>query len=400
MSRIETAKRVEDDDPRIVRAIVGSELPPELVADIRIRQQAFRATLSDLDIDAAIVFEAENIRYLTGFETLGFFTAIAAVVTQSRIAVVCRNFEITNVHATAVDAEGVGYDDDADPVEAVYAVLPHRAAMGWDLGPSGWSWRDIDRLGRKLAAVPADIGPAIYQMRMVKSSMELELMRRAAKATMAAVTAASDACSNSEYEREVAAVAYQTLVLAGSYYPSSPAYVVSGRRSAQAHVTWMPSARLARDIVFLEIGGCAERYTAPLMRTGLGPEAPDGLRRLADGAVDLLNVALESIRPDVPAASVELQVRARANSLGIVDALRHRIGYSVGVSFPQGWGEPHVLALRAGEPRLLQPGMVFHVVSHLIDDSLGGVGVSSTVAVVPDGREILTSSQPPVFSYA
>jgi Xaa-Pro dipeptidase len=346
------------------------------------------------------VFEPENIRYLTGFETLGFFTPIAAVVTPWKLAIVCREFELSNVDATAVDADGIGYDDDADPVAVVRRVVPAKSRVGWDLGPSGWSRRDIDRLGSVLGEPPVDIGPAVYRMRMVKSATELALLRRAAAITISAVAAASEACSGATWEREVAAVAYRTLVLAGSNYPSSPTYIVSGPRSAQAHVTWKPDAHLSHDIVFLEIGGCVERYTAPLMRTGLGLSAPDRLRRLADGAVDLLRVALESIRPGVPAASVELAVRERANALGISDALRHRIGYSVGVSFPQGWGEPHVLALRAGEPRLLESGMVFHVVSHLIDARLGGVGVSSTVCVSPDGREVLTSADPPVFEYA
>ena len=72
------------------------------------------------------------------------------------------------------------------------------------------------------------------------------------------------------------------------------------------------------------------------------------------------------------------------------DFNRIRSGYSIGISFPPDWGEGHILSLRAGEPRVLAPGMVFHLVPSLLIPGVGGFGVSDTVLVTESGCECLT----------
>jgi Xaa-Pro dipeptidase len=350
-------------------------------------------------VDVAVVTEPESIHYLTGFETLGYFTPIAAIISRTGSArISCRDSEVSNVVATSADSEPLGYGDEADPVTELLRALPKDGAIGWDLGISGWTLRDLQRLSGSLDREPIDIGTDVYAMRAVKSAVEIDLLRRAALATRAAMDAAIEAAQQADYEREVVAAAYRAMVLAEAAYPSSPVYAVSGPRSAQAHVTWDPERALSHDVLFLEIGANVRRYTAPLMSTGLGHEASERLRFLAERLEPWLEAVTAAVRPGIAAGEVDRVARANAAALGIDDAIRHRIGYSVGLSFPQGWGEPQVLALRSSEERELVPGMVFHLVPHLIDEDHGGVGSSSTVVVTERGCERITYTTG-VFDY-
>ena len=66
---------------------------------------------------------------------------------------------------------------------------------------------------------------------------------------------------------------------------------------------------------------------------------------------------------------------------------RHRLGYSIGVNYPPDWGEGQILSLRKGEPRLLEPGMTFHMVPLCLVYREFGIGFSETVRVTEDGCE-------------
>jgi Xaa-Pro dipeptidase len=68
-----------------------------------------------------------------------------------------------------------------------------------------------------------------------------------------------------------------------------------------------------------------------------------------------------------------------------------RAGYSIGISFPPDWGEGHILSLKYGEKRALEPGMVFHVPSSIRDEGVALVGNSETILVTERGAEPLTS---------
>ncbi|TIS97411.1 MAG: M24 family metallopeptidase [Mesorhizobium sp.] len=71
-------------------------------------------------------------------------------------------------------------------------------------------------------------------------------------------------------------------------------------------------------------------------------------------------------------------------------AFLNRTGYSVGVGICPGWGEGWVMDLKDGDPRVLQPGMVFHIVPVLFPEPNVSVGFSATVLVTEAGAEIVS----------
>ena len=72
----------------------------------------------------------------------------------------------------------------------------------------------------------------------------------------------------------------------------------------------------------------------------------------------------------------------------------HETGYSIGVCYPPGWNESHIMNLHPGDDTVLRPNMVFHLVPSLIIPEMNGhVGFSDTVVVTENGCEVLTDSE-------
>jgi Xaa-Pro dipeptidase len=80
--------------------------------------------------------------------------------------------------------------------------------------------------------------------------------------------------------------------------------------------------------------------------------------------------------------------------LGHAGYRRHHCGYAIGIGFPPSWvGGAAVAGLRAGGTTEIHEGMVFHVLSWLLDQKPADYVLSDTMLVTATGGEILTSSR-------
>jgi Xaa-Pro dipeptidase len=71
-----------------------------------------------------------------------------------------------------------------------------------------------------------------------------------------------------------------------------------------------------------------------------------------------------------------------------------RVAYSIGIAFPPGWDEGHIISMNDGERRTLEPGMTFHLITTMRIAGIGAVGCSDTVLVTERSCETLTKNIP------
>ena len=208
---------------------------------------------------------------------------------------------------------------------------------------------------------------------------------------MAAAFAASRAGVT---ENEVAGRAYQAMIEDGSSYPSLPPFIATGVRTAEPQATWSGRTLEAGDQLFYETGGSSGRYGAALIRMGVigepSPAVADKIAHAISTVQTALTAVVDAVRPGVTAEHASRAARDVLEGEGWGDFNQIRSGYSIGIGFPPDWGEGHILSLRKGEQRTLEPGMVFHLVPSLLIPGVGGFGVSDTVLVTADGCERLT----------
>ncbi|WP_167979028.1 M24 family metallopeptidase [Lentzea indica] len=188
---------------------------------------------------------------------------------------------------------------------------------------------------------------------------------------------------------------YSATLRHGSEYPGSPPYVISGERSGLPHGTWEGRELRDGDIVFLEFSGCVKRYSAANMRTAFIGTPPRPVTGRADAVIDALETAIATIRPGATSGEVDAAARKAILAHGFGDHT-HETGYSIGVCYPPGWNESHIMNLHPGDETVLRPNMVFHLVPSLIVPELNGhVGFSETVVVTETGCEVLTDKRVP-----
>jgi len=374
-------------DPRMTPAFSPAEYARRL-GDLRARMKTG-------GLDALLVVVAENINYLSGYETIGYSNFSMLVVRRDGEPVLfIREMERTVAETTTGLSDFEVFTDTEDPVEQSVELLRKRGwldgRIGVELGDSFVSPADMERLRRLLGGHAADGTGLVEQGRRRKSAEEIALIRRACRITEAGVGAAERAIRPGATENDVAAAAYAAMMAAGSDFFAGDPIVTSGWRSGVAHLTFGNRRLEAGDTVLLEMSGCHRRYFGPLMRGAALAPVRDEVRRMADVIIEALDAAIAAIRPGATSGAVDEACRGPIERAGFEPNFRKRTGYSVGVGYAPSWGEGHIVSLRRDDPTRLEPGMVFHMPPALRIPRQYGLGFSETVLVTETGCEVLT----------
>jgi Xaa-Pro dipeptidase len=357
----------------------------------------FRKAMSELDIEVSLVHTPENICYLTGHETPGYYAYQCLVVSvEADPILVLRETEMVNAREYTYLERIEGYTDAAHPVDATAAAVRKSGLSSERVGLEQRSWFLPPLLHRRLVELMnpgwvVQIDGTLASLRLVKSLAEVEAIKGAARITNAAMAAAASAAEAGSSERQVAARAFATLVEEGSEYLGMEPFVASGQRSGAIHASWSDRNIAEGEPVLIELAASVKRYHAALMHTVATGPLPPELEALRITCADALAATLGAVRPGATAEGCHKACLAVIEEAGLLEHYRKRTGYSIGLAFAPDWGEGHLLSLGGGETTPLVPGMVLHVVPALRIPGVGGVGFSATVLVTPDGHEVLTS---------
>jgi Xaa-Pro dipeptidase len=369
--------------------------------EYRGRMKRVRDGMAERGIDLALVSIPENIYYLTGYTTLGYYMYQTLLVPIDDEPVLLTYLEERiNIQRLSWLERYVNYGVTDDPIEVTARTIRETvdASSTLSIEESGYFFpiRTYKKLVDALPGVRWVDGSGLVESgRLVKSPAEIEYIRAAATAAMAGMRSALDAAQVGGTENDVAAAVYQATLQNGSEYPGSPPYVISGERSGLPHGTWEGRALRDGDIVFLEFSGCVKRYSAAMMRAAFIGTPPPAVTGRAEAILDGLGSAIDTIRAGVTSGEVDAACRDTILGYGFGD-FTHETGYSIGVCYPPGWNESHIMNLHPGDETVLQPNMVFHLVPSLIVPELNGhVGFSETVVVTETGCEVLTDKVVP-----
>ena len=360
------------------------------------RLGAVRGRLAERELDAMLVTTPENVCYLSGFETAGHFAFIGLLVPlEGDPLCVARALECPGVAALTGLRRIVPYADVDDPMRVVAGVVRDAGLAGRRVGFERSCWfftaAQQDRLFGYAGAVAwRDASLLVEQERVVKSEREIALMREAAVATTAGMLAGISSVGAGTSEDEVAAQMHVAMIRAGSEWPAIAPFVASGERGAIGHATWRGRRLRCGDPVFLELAGCRRRYHAALLRTVFVGEPSAAARDAFAVVQEAYAAAVDAVRPGVSAGDVDRVARAviAASPFGAVQASRS--GYSIGLAMSPDWGEGHILSMKPGETRALEPNMTFHLLPWVQLPGVGGVGCSETVRVTTTGCAPLT----------
>jgi Xaa-Pro dipeptidase len=358
------------------------------------RLAALRAEMGARGFDLVLLTGAENIFYLTGQQTPGYYTfQCLCVPCEGEPFHILRGLETLNARLNTYLADIEGYADDAHPAAAVAASLKKRGYSGKRVAIDRNGWfltvnlyaRLISEFGELL-----DASGMVEPLRRVKSKLELEQIERAAQANDEGMRAGLAAARAGASENDIAAAIMHAAIKAGSEYLGMDPFVTSGPRSGVPHTTWRRRKIETGDLVALETCACYNRYHAALFRTVAVGKIPELARDMYKVCEQGLAVAIEKLKPGNTCADVHNACQAVIDRHGYTAGYRKRTGYSIGISFAPDWGEGNILSLYRDVDVPLQLGMVFHVPVALRDYGKFTVAVSDTVVVSEGGGRPLS----------
>lgn len=354
-----------------------------------------KAAMGQRDLGALLVSDPANITYLTGY------TAHSAYVPQGLIVdldvdepfFIVRKMDAPAViYQTYLDRSRVlGYPEDLvanTSRNGFDVIVEHLAETGAAKGRIGLeygslSYVAINQLSAKLKS--EDCTGLITWLRLVKSDLEIAVMREAAAIADAAMLRGVEVIGPGVREADAAAEIYAVLARgADGKAGTSLAQlaICAGPRSGTSHIAWADEAFQAGTHVNIELGGVRHGYVSALMRTVSLGKPSDRLKRIHDAEVVGLEAALAAARPGHTAGQVADAFYAEAGKHGVTK--ESRCGYAIGIN----WTEVSA-SLKSGDPTVLAPNMTFHLMlGNWLEEDFGYV-ISETFRVTPEGGEAL-----------
>ena len=339
-------------------------------------------------LDGVLLFQPESVTWLTGFFTRGYASfQFGAVPASGEPALCCRDVEAYYLDRTCAFSGRELWRDGDVPLEVgaglIRRLFGDAARLGIEL--AAWPLNAARFAGLK-AALPrvafVDASDLASGLRLVKSSAEIALMRRAGRAAEAGMRAAAAAARPGASERDLAAAVCAALVGAGSDVPG-PGVLSSGEGAHHLHGSYTDRVFARGDTIQLETLPCVRHYHARFMRPiKAGCARPDD-EALAARLIDIQDAALAQVRPGVSAAVPDGVYRRGVRAAGLAESYTNKTFYSIGLLLPPSGGES--LEAAPGADWSFAAGMTFH--TYLLARDFG---MSETIAITETGCERLT----------
>jgi Xaa-Pro dipeptidase len=350
--------------------------------------------LQKQDLSAALLFDPENMYWLTGYQTIGYFTFQAMLIPATGKPTIITRVVNRDMALALPTIAGVQAIFDTQDHVRVLADFLKQAIQSGTIGLETTSRylnvNDYVTLHGLYGGQLAPFKGVLETRRLTKTEDELSRMRQAARAVEAGMDAALKTVTVGRTDNDLAAALYQGSISAGSEYIGHPPMVVSGPRSELCFALWKRNTIEHGDVVLLEGAGCIDRYHTMMSRSAVVGKPTDEQKATAEALIEILETAIATIKPGISAGEVDLACRSKVEKRGLGKYFKSRTAYGIGIGFPPNWAEGHIYSIRPDDPMLLQPNMTFHIIPTMFRKGYG-MAISDSVCVTESGCEVLTN---------
>jgi len=353
-------------------------LPP-LRVDGRLGR--LRRRLGAADVDAAVISEPANVRWLTGFTgsngtVVVFGSGGALLVTDSRYS----------EQAPAQLAEA-GCSDEVEVVVARRAATTATERLGAvaRLGlEDSVAWAEQIRWSEAVDASTVPLTEAVEGLRAVKDPAELARMQAAARIADGALAVVEPMLRPGVTETEIRQTLDDAIRAAGASGPAYDTIVASGPNSALPHARPTDRELQAGDLVVVDVGAEVDGYRSDMTRSFVLGDPDERAEAMLEVVGRSQSAGVEAVRPGVEASEIDGACRSVIDEAGMGEAFVHGSGHGVGLDVHE---LPRVVS---GSTAVLEPGNVLTVEPGVYFPGVGGARVEDLLVVTDDGCRPLT----------
>jgi Xaa-Pro aminopeptidase len=344
------------------------------------RLDALRAKVAERELDALLVSNLVNVRWLTGFTG----SNAAAVVAPDGAPRFVTDFRYLTQSAEQLDPE---WEREISP------DLLKRVVDGLPAPPLKLGFDDAHltvKQHAQLAELVADhdvelvaAGGVVEALRAVKDAAEIDRIRAAARVADAAFEEVVGAGIVGRTERDVALDLEIAMRRRGAEGASFAPIVAAGDHGARPHAEPRDVPIPAGALVVIDWGAQLGGYASDCTRTVATGELDPRDRAIYETVLAAQEAALAAVRPGPTGREVDAVARAIIDEAGHAEHFGHGLGHGVGMEVHEG-------------PRLSRQGTDVLVAGNIVTVEPGiyvpgaaGVRIEDLVAVTADGHEVL-----------
>ncbi|WP_412050106.1 ectoine hydrolase DoeA [Hoeflea sp. Naph1] len=364
-----------------------------------------RKAMAAAGVDLIIVSDPSNMAWLTGYDGWSFYVHQCVLVGPDGDPVwFGRGQDANGARRTSylTDADIIGYADnyvqstERHPMDYLSTRIDERGwsamRIGVEMDNYWFSAAAFASLQKHLPnAKFSDTTALVNWQRAVKSSQELDYMRKAARLVERMHQTIFEKCEPGYRKCDLVADIYEaglrydeTLGFGGDY-PAIVPLLPSGADASAPHLTWDDKPMKSGEGTFFEIAGVYKRYHCPLSRTVFLGKPTQTFIDAEKAVLEGMEAGLEAAKAGNLCEDIAIAFFGVLKKHGI--SKDNRTGYPIGLSYPPDWGE-RTMSLRPGDKTVLEENMTFHFMTGLWMDDWG-FEITESIVIGANGPECL-----------
>ncbi len=347
------------------------------------RLQKLRQKLAEKEIDAILISQPENRRYLSGFDGSAGFLLITPqntiLATDFRYIEQAKGqapdyeiFQITNGIPDWFPSLVNGLGLRRLGFEAEHITFTEYRQLT----------NAVDEVKSQLRLVP--IEGLVESLRAVKDAEEIELITKAVKISDDASDYIHDKIHTGMTEKEVAWEIEKFMRDQGSEPMPFDIIVASGPNAALPHANPSEHAIKSGEPIVIDIGARCGGYSSDLSRTICLDTRDETFNKVYGTVLQAQLAAIATIKEGMTGEEADRLARSVIEQAGYGEAFGHSLGHGVGLAVHE---QPR---LGPGSPEQLVDGMVFSIEPGIYLAGWGGVRIED-LAVMEAGKVRLLS---------
>ena len=356
---------------------VSSDFPSELPC----RRNHLIAQLKEFKVDALLVTALPNVRYLAGFTG----SNAALLLTPDRALLFTDpRYQTQAPLESDCDLKIAKGPLLSEAVKMLKRLKIHR--LGFERNRA--SFETFDYLKREAAGVKlTPLTGAVERLRMVKSPAEIGTIKTSVELNSAALEQALRQFRREMPEVDLAAEIEYRMRQLGADGPSFETIVASGARTALPHARPTTAAIAGDQLLLIDMGALVSGYASDMTRTLAVGRLTPRAKRIYNAVLESQLEAIESVKPGIPASTVDRAARGVLRRHGLEKMFIHSTGHGLGLEIHEAprIGRKEAMRLEAGMAITIEPGVYV--------EGFGGVRIEDTVVVTETGCRVLTPTK-------